>query len=79
MKVTTAPLGPVASISALAGVPAIGAIRSRSSSTAVDPHIPHAEVVAVSRGVVSGAAPPVSTLTTLKLLSTALPVVHGTA
>jgi hypothetical protein len=38
------------------------------------PHIPQAEVVAVSRGRGAGACPPVSTLTTLNSLSTAEPV-----
>ena len=52
----------------------IGAIRSRSSSIAVDPHNPHAVLVAASRAVGVGAVPPVSTLTTLNSLSTALPV-----
>jgi hypothetical protein len=52
----------------------IGAMRSRSASMAVDPHRPHAVVVADSRGVGVGAAPPVSTFTTLNSLSTALPV-----
>ena len=48
-------------------------MRSRSSSIAVDPHSPHAVLVAASRGVGVGAVPPVSTLTTLNSLSTALP------
>jgi len=45
-----------------------------SSSTAVVPHMPQPEVVAVSRGRGGGARPPVSTLTTLNSLSTADPV-----
>ena len=47
-------------------------MRSRSSSMAVDPHSPHEVLVAASRGAGAGAAPPVSTLTTLNSLSTAL-------
>ena len=39
-----------------------------------EPHSPHDEVVVVSRGVGSGATPPVSTLTTLNSVSTAEPV-----
>ena len=38
------------------------------------PHHPHDEVVVVSRGAGSGAAPPVSTVTTLNAVSTAEPV-----
>ena len=49
-------------------------MRSRSSSIAVDPHMPQADVLADSRGAGTGAVPPVSTLTTLNSLSTALPV-----
>ena len=66
---------PAASSSIGHGSPTgIGAMRSRSSSMAVEPHRPHAVVVADSRGAGTGAAPPVSTLTTLNSLSTALPV-----
>ena len=49
-------------------------MRSRSSSSAVEPHIPHADVLAETRGAGVGAIPPVSTLTTLNAVSTALPV-----
>ena len=59
--------------SATARPTGIGAMRSRSSSMAVEPHRPHDDVVAASRGVGAGAVPPVSTLTTLNSLSTALP------
>ena len=49
-------------------------MRSRSSSIDADPHRPHADVVVATRGSGTGAAPPVSTLTTLNSVSTALPV-----
>jgi hypothetical protein len=51
-----------------------GSMRACISSMAVDPHMPHAEVVVATRALGVGATPPVSTDTTLKPLSTALPV-----
>ncbi len=51
-----------------------GDSRSASSSREAEPHSPHDEVVAVRRGVGTGAWPPVSTDTTLKSVSTAEPV-----
>ena len=49
-------------------------MRARISSIAVEPHIPHADVLAATRGTGIGARPPVSTLTMLNPLSTALPL-----
>jgi hypothetical protein len=59
---------------AIAPVAGSGASRSHSSSIEAEPHSPHDEVVVPSRGVGTGARPPVSTDTTLNLVSTAEPV-----